>query len=75
MMSAYCSRIALERREADMKKSLIATTVLIGLVVAASAVVAAEDGIKRTADGKPDFTGVYDISSITPFARPKEFGD
>ncbi|MCY3972300.1 MAG: hypothetical protein OXG74_20395 [Acidobacteria bacterium] len=58
-----------------MKKSLIATAVLVGCVVAASAVVAAEDGIKRTADGKPDFTGVYDISSITPFARPKQFGD
>ena len=58
-----------------MKKSLIATVALVGLVVAASAVVAAEGEIKRTADGKPDFTGVYDISSITPFSRPAEFGE
>ncbi len=58
-----------------MRKSLIVTAVLVGLVAAASAAVAAEGEIKRTASGKPDFTGVYDISSITPFARPKEFGD
>ena len=58
-----------------MRKSLIATAVLVGLVAAASAAVATEGEIKRTASGKPDFTGVYDISSITPFSRPKEFGD
>ena len=57
-----------------MKKSLIASAVLVGFL-AASASIAAGGEIKRTADGKPDFTGVYDISSITPFARPKEFGD
>ena len=58
-----------------MRKSLIATAVLVGLIAAASAAVAAEGETKRTASGKPDFTGVYDISSITPFSRPKEFGD
>ena len=58
-----------------MKRTLIATVALVGLVAAGSAAVAAEGEIKRTSDGKPDFTGVYDISSITPFARPEEFGD
>ena len=58
-----------------MKKSANATAVLIGIFAAATAAVAAEGEIKRTADGKPDFTGRYDISSITPFSRPAEFGD
>ncbi|MCE2558933.1 MAG: hypothetical protein J4F98_10065 [Acidobacteria bacterium] len=58
-----------------MRKPLIAIAVLVGLVAAAPAAVAAEGEIKRTASGKPDFTGVYDISSITPFSRPKDFGD
>ena len=58
-----------------MRKSLIATAVLVGLIAAASAAVGVEGEIKRTPSGKPDFTGVYDISSITPFARPQEFGE
>ena len=24
---------------------------------------------------KPDFSGVYDVATLTPFQRPKEFGD
>ncbi|NKB97098.1 MAG: hypothetical protein GKR90_01165 [Pseudomonadales bacterium] len=31
--------------------------------------------IKRTADGKPDLSGVYDTGTLTPLNRPKEFGD
>ncbi len=59
-----------------MEKSLIVAVVLAGLIVISSAAAAAaDDGIRRTAAGKPDFTGVYDISSITPFSRPKDFGD
>ncbi|MBM3728703.1 MAG: hypothetical protein FJW40_25160 [Acidobacteria bacterium] len=29
----------------------------------------------RTPDGKPDFSGVYDIASLTPLTRPKSLGD
>ncbi len=64
-----------------MRKSLIATAVLVGLMALTAAAPAAavaaegETEIRRTAGGKPDFTGVYDISSITPFTRPREFGD
>ena len=45
------------------------------LLVAASAVAAGEDDIPRTASGKPDLTGRYNIASSTPFERPSEFGD
>lgn len=31
--------------------------------------------IPRTASGKPDFSGTYDSSTLTPLTRPKEFGD
>ncbi len=33
----------------------------------------AADG-PRTPEGKPDFSGVYDIASLTPLARPTQFG-
>ena len=29
----------------------------------------------RTKSGRPDFSGNYDISNLTPWSRPKEFGD
>ncbi len=31
--------------------------------------------IPRTADGKPNLSGNYDIATLTPLERPKEFGD
>ena len=31
--------------------------------------------IPRTADGKPDLSGTYDIATVTPLERPKEFGE
>ena len=31
--------------------------------------------IQRTADGKPDLSGTYDVSTLTPLQRPREFGD
>ena len=35
----------------------------------------AQNDFPRTASGKPDFNGNYDISSLTPFQRPTEYGD
>lgn len=29
----------------------------------------------RTSEGKPDFSGLYDIASLTPLVRPKALGD
>ena len=31
--------------------------------------------IPRTSSGKPDFSGTYDSSTLTPLTRPAEFGD
>ncbi len=35
----------------------------------------AQAEIPRTADGRPNFNGTYDVSTLTPTERPKEFGD
>jgi hypothetical protein len=35
----------------------------------------AQNGVPRTADGKPDLQGTYDIATITPIDRPREFGN
>ena len=37
--------------------------------------VAAEGDIKRTASGRPDLSGTYDVATLTPFERPTAFGD
>ena len=36
---------------------------------------AAPSAMPRTADGHPDFTGMYDVSTMTPLQRPPEFGN
>jgi len=35
----------------------------------------ADAEIKRLADGRPDLSGTYDVSTLTPLQRPREFGD
>lgn len=53
-------------------------TALVGLATLGSlspaAVSAAESDIPRTASGRPDFSGNYDISTLTPWQRPDDFG-
>ncbi len=57
-----------------MRKTLALFSLL--LVSGGGAVtVAAADDIPRTASGKPDFTGRYDIRSLTPFERRPERGE
>ena len=58
-----------------MKKAAFVFVALIGFVLSSSAAFAAEGDVPRTASGKPDFSGNYDISSITPFQRPEALGD
>jgi len=47
-----------------------------GLVLAALGIVpVARAEVRRTPDGRPDLSGTYDGSTLTPLERPPEFGD
>ena len=45
------------------------------LLIFSSVHAIAQSDIARTPSGRPDFNGNYDISSLTPFQRPAEYGD
>lgn len=45
----------------------------IGLLLVAAALLPGQ--IPRTAEGKPDLSGVYDIATLTPLLRPDHLGD
>ena len=45
------------------------------LLTGATANSAQTDGVPRTTTGRPDFSGTYDVSTLTPLSRPVEFGD
>ena len=51
---------------------------LAGLVLAPlipNQTLAQDSDIPRTSDGRPDFSGTYDVSTLTPFQRPTRFGN
>ena len=56
-----------------MRKTLAFCCVL--LASGATVALAAGDDVPRTAGGKPDFTGRYDIRTLTPFERRPERGE
>ena len=61
-----------------MKKNLFAIITALPfflLGALAPSLATAQDDFPRTASGKPDFNGHYDISTLTPFQRPSEFSD
>ena len=55
------------------RRVLVSWTCALLLSIATSAMVEAET--RRTADGRPDLSGTYDGSTLTPLERPPEFGD
>jgi hypothetical protein len=57
-----------------MKKALLSILIALPLTFVQSLLIA-QDNFPRTPSGKPDFTGNYDTSSLTPMNRPAEFGD
>ncbi len=58
-----------------MKTTLLAIIVTLPIAVVTTTVASAQDVFPRTASGKPDFNGNYDISSLTPFQRPASYGE
>ena len=57
-----------------MRLTPILTSALLLLATAAGSV-AAQGDYPRTPAGRPDFSGNYDISTLTPLQRPERFGD
>jgi len=57
-----------------MKTELRVITVAFTFSLLSSSLIA-QDDFPRTPSGKPDFNGNYDISSLTPFQRPTQYGD
>ncbi len=58
-----------------MKTGILSLLPLASLTLATLPVLAAESDIPRTASGRPDLSGNYDISTLTPVQRNPEFGD
>ena len=58
-----------------MKKALLGLQAILFAFVFIQSSIIAQESFPRTASGKPDFNGHYDVSTLTPFERPKEFGD
>ncbi len=54
---------------------ILSALILFPALLLAAAHAAAQEGFPRTASGKPDFGGNYDVSTLTPFQRPARFGD
>ena len=57
-----------------MKKVLLSFLIALPLA-SVQPLLIAQDSYPRMPSGKPDFSGNYDTSSLTPMNRPEEFGD
>jgi hypothetical protein len=57
-----------------MKKTAVALFATLAVFFLPSLAIAQND-FPRTSSGKPDFSGNYDISTLTPFQRPSALGD
>ena len=55
-----------------MTTRFVAGTLVLGLALPMAA--AAQDGLPRTASGRPDLSGTYDTATLTPLQRPGRFG-
>ena len=57
-----------------MRKTVAASVGFVAGLAAAWAAAGPED-FPRTASGKPDFSGTYDIATLTPYVRDAKHGD
>ena len=58
-----------------MKRSVSLPLTAILVLLFAPALAAQDDGIPRTASGRPDLNGTYDAATLTPLERPVRFGE
>ena len=49
--------------------------ILLGISLALVSIATYANDEPRTADGKPDLSGTYNVATLTPFQRPTAFGD
>ena len=54
---------------------MVKRTMATSVVCASVALGSHADDFPRTASGKPDFSGSYDIATLTPYMRDKKHGD
>ena len=50
------------------------TLLTLACLAHASAAAAQNSDIPRTPSGRPDLSGTYDVSTLTPMERPAELG-
>jgi hypothetical protein len=58
-----------------MKQTLSGLIAVLLPLVFVHPLVIAQESFPRTPSGKPDFSGNYTVSTLTPIERPSEFGD
>lgn len=63
------------KRQFRMLLGFAMTTALVSSTMGAAWAQSAGGDPPRAANGKPDFSGTYDVSTLTPLVRPKDFGD
>jgi hypothetical protein len=63
------------KEEVMTMKTAMTTSLLCGVVAAGMSMLALADDIPRTAEGRPDFSGTYNVATLTPLQRPEMFGD
>jgi hypothetical protein len=56
-------------------KTSITQSLLCGVVAAGVSLITLADDLPRTPEGRPDFSGTYDIATLTPLQRPENFGN
>lgn len=54
-----------------MRRSVVVVTALVACLGAAPEAASAQDGVLRTAEGRPDLQGRWTMRTLTPFFRPQ----
>ena len=61
--------------ESSRSVYLVGALALAALLAGSLASWAQSDSMPRTSSGRPDFSGTYDVATLTPLVRPADLGD